>query len=146
RPSPTLIIIDGLDECLALGDQQQVLSLVLSAMEHRLPLRFLICSRPELQIQDRFNQQNLQQFTKSISLNNDLNVDQDIETMLRDEFRKIRNSERCKHMVFPDPWPTQNDMKTLVYKSSGQFIYPSTILKFINDLDSHPCHQLLFIL
>ncbi|KAF9261604.1 hypothetical protein L218DRAFT_973926 [Marasmius fiardii PR-910] len=124
--SPTLVIIDGLDECIAIDEQQQVLSIVLLAMAKKLPLQFLICSRPEPQIRERFNQQDLRQYTESISLDGSLNVNRDIETMLQDEFKKIRNSERCSHMVFPDPWPTQGTIEILVDKSSGQFIYPAT--------------------
>ncbi|KAF9259867.1 kinase-like protein [Marasmius fiardii PR-910] len=49
-------------------------------------------------------------------------------------------------MDFPNPWPTQADLETLVDRSSGQFIYPATILKFIDDKHSHPCEQLQLIL
>ncbi|KAF9263185.1 hypothetical protein L218DRAFT_831810, partial [Marasmius fiardii PR-910] len=130
KAPPTLVIIDGLDECHSTSDQQQVLSLVVSAMQHKLPIRFLICSHPESHIRDQFNQQNLRQFTTSILLDGDLTVNQDIETMLRDEFRKIRNSERCKHMIFPTPWPMQGDIETLVEKAGGQFSYASVVVKF----------------
>ncbi|KAF9254771.1 hypothetical protein L218DRAFT_1009307 [Marasmius fiardii PR-910] len=143
---PQLVIIDGLDECLDITEQQQVLSLVLLAMGHKLPVRFFICSCPEPQIQGRFNQENLSQFTKFMSLNGDPNANSDIAIMLCTEFRRIRNSERCKHIVFPDPWPSQWDLQRLVDKSSGQFIYPATILKFIDHQDYHPYIQLQYIL
>ncbi|KAF9256680.1 hypothetical protein L218DRAFT_881225, partial [Marasmius fiardii PR-910] len=48
--APSLVIIDGLDECLHPLDQEEVLSLALLAMKEKLPLHFLICSRPEPQI------------------------------------------------------------------------------------------------
>ncbi|KAF9259725.1 hypothetical protein L218DRAFT_843551, partial [Marasmius fiardii PR-910] len=128
--SSTLVIIDGLDECVATNEQQQILSLMLQIMRLKLPIHFLVCSCPELQIQDRFNQEDLSQFTKFMSLNGDPNVNQDIEIMLHTEFSKICRSSRCKRMVFPDPWPSKRDLQTLVDKSSGQFIYAATILKF----------------
>ncbi|KAF9259097.1 hypothetical protein L218DRAFT_840861, partial [Marasmius fiardii PR-910] len=127
-----LVIIDGLDECVATREQQQVLSLLLQVMEHRLPIRFLVCSRPEPKIQDRFNQEDLHQFTKFMSLNGDPNVNKDIKTMLHAEFSKIRNSSQCRGMVFPDPWPSKADLQRLVDKASGQYIYPAIILKFID--------------
>ncbi|KAF9256763.1 hypothetical protein L218DRAFT_839511, partial [Marasmius fiardii PR-910] len=127
--SSTLVIIDGLDECVESREQQQVLSLVLQATEQRLPVRFLVCSRPEPLIQHRFNQ-DLHQFTKFMSLNGDPDVNRDIETMLCTEFSKIHNSSWCRGMVFPDPWPPTTDLQRLVDKSSGQFLYPTTILKF----------------
>ncbi|KAF9255337.1 hypothetical protein L218DRAFT_1035842, partial [Marasmius fiardii PR-910] len=64
-----LIVIDGLVECVAVDEQQQVLSLVSAAVKEKLPLHFLICSRPEPPIYDRFNQDDLNPYTRSISLN-----------------------------------------------------------------------------
>ncbi|KAF9261598.1 hypothetical protein L218DRAFT_836824, partial [Marasmius fiardii PR-910] len=129
---PSLVVIDGLDECLADNGQQQVLSFLSLAMTKNLPLRFLICSRPEPEIQQRFNQQGeLHHFTKTISLDADQKAYDDIEHMLQMEFKKIQDDIRCKQMVFPNPWPDPHDLKKLVEKSSGQFIYPSTVIKFV---------------
>ncbi|KAF9263205.1 hypothetical protein L218DRAFT_838052, partial [Marasmius fiardii PR-910] len=143
---PSLVIIDGLDECPEPLHQKEVLSLVLSAMNQQLPISFLICSRPEPQIREGFNEEGLARFTKFILLDGDPNVNQDIEAMLCQEFDKIRKSDRCKHMDFPDPWPTQDDLNTLVEKSSGQFAYPATVIKSVGDKRSHPCKQLQLIL
>ncbi|KAF9263195.1 hypothetical protein L218DRAFT_831388, partial [Marasmius fiardii PR-910] len=126
---PSLVIIDGLDECLKPIEQKEVLSLALFAMRKQLPISFLICSRPEPQIREGFNEEGLAWFTKFILLDDDPIVNQDIEAMLCQEFDKIRNSDRCKHMDFPHPWPTQADLNTLVKKSSGQFAYPATVIK-----------------
>ncbi|KAF9260957.1 hypothetical protein L218DRAFT_827068, partial [Marasmius fiardii PR-910] len=128
--SPALLIIDGLDECIATDEQQQVLSLVILAMKKRLPLRFLICSRPEPQIRERFNRGDLRHYTESISLDGNLNANHDVEVMLRREFKNIRTSDRCRHVAFPDPWPTEGDIEMLVDHSGGQFIYPTTVIKF----------------
>ncbi|KAF9260964.1 hypothetical protein L218DRAFT_871320, partial [Marasmius fiardii PR-910] len=127
---PALVVIDGLDECLAAYEQQQVLSLAVLAMKKKLPMQFLICSRPEPQIRERFNRKDLRRFTESISLDGNLNANRDIEVMLRNEFKNICMSECCSHRVFPDPWPTEGDLEMLVDHSSGQFIYPTTVIKF----------------
>ncbi|KAF9267030.1 hypothetical protein L218DRAFT_955504 [Marasmius fiardii PR-910] len=72
--SSTLVIIDGLDECLSVSEQERVLSLVQSAMEKKLPVRFLICSRLEPEIQKIFNGDGLRQYMEMISLDsNDSN-------------------------------------------------------------------------
>ncbi|KAF9254195.1 hypothetical protein L218DRAFT_938799 [Marasmius fiardii PR-910] len=65
----SLVIIDGLDECLKPLDQKDVLSLALLAMKEQLPIHFLICSHPEPQIPEAFHQEDLHQFTKHVSLN-----------------------------------------------------------------------------
>ncbi|KAF9254270.1 hypothetical protein L218DRAFT_1009884 [Marasmius fiardii PR-910] len=124
---PSLVIIDGLDECLKPIEQKEVLSLALATMKERLPISFLICSCPEPQIREAFNQEGLGQFIKRVTLNGDPNANQDIRVMLCKGFNKICN-------------------KRLVDKASGQFIYPATILKFIDDEDSNPCYQLQLIL
>ncbi|KAF9263194.1 hypothetical protein L218DRAFT_829531, partial [Marasmius fiardii PR-910] len=127
---PPLVIIDGLDECLKPVEQKQVLSLALLALEEKLPIHFLICSQPEPQIQEGFNQYHLHQFTKTVSLDNVSNVKPDIRTMLHNGLNKIRNSDRCKHLKFPNPWPSWLDLEILVDRSSDQSIYLATFLRF----------------
>ncbi|KAF9260160.1 hypothetical protein L218DRAFT_621643 [Marasmius fiardii PR-910] len=69
--SSTLIILDGLDECSSVKEQEQVLSLVLIAMEKKLPIRFLISSRPTQHLRRQFDKPELRQHTKIISLDSD---------------------------------------------------------------------------
>ncbi|KAF9260170.1 hypothetical protein L218DRAFT_1079541 [Marasmius fiardii PR-910] len=69
--SSTLIILDGLDECGSVKDQECALSLVVSAMEKRLPIRFLISSRPTDHLRNQFDEPDLRQHTKILSLDND---------------------------------------------------------------------------
>ena len=55
-----LIIIDGLDECHDKVTQQSILRLLCETITfHKLPLRFLIGSRPESHIRDSFDQESL---------------------------------------------------------------------------------------
>ncbi|KAF9264443.1 hypothetical protein L218DRAFT_844896, partial [Marasmius fiardii PR-910] len=130
RASATLIVIDGLDECISPKEQKIVLSLISMAIKEKLPLRFLICSRPEASIRGCFNGSDLHPFTKYVSLDGDPNVNRDIIHMLTEELKKIRSSERCHYLEFPDSWPTAAELAILVDKASGQFIYPATVIKF----------------
>ncbi|KAF9260175.1 hypothetical protein L218DRAFT_622087 [Marasmius fiardii PR-910] len=72
--SSTLIILDGLDECGSDSEQERVLSLVLSAMEKKLPVRFLICSRPTEHLRQQFDKPDLHRYTRILSLDNDANT------------------------------------------------------------------------
>ena len=45
-------------------------------------------------------------------------------------------------MTISRPWPSDNEVKFLADKSGGQFIYATTVLKFIDDEDSRPVDQL----
>ena len=55
-----LVIIDGLDECNDKATQQEILRLLCETITvHKLPLRFLIGSRPEFHIRVSFDQESL---------------------------------------------------------------------------------------
>ncbi|KAK1228826.1 hypothetical protein PQX77_008121 [Marasmius sp. AFHP31] len=73
---PNLVIIDGLDECGDERAQQRVLSMIQSAFltSPDLPLRFLICSRPEAWLQEAFADDSLSRLSKSIPLTNNSNL------------------------------------------------------------------------
>ncbi|KAK1221614.1 hypothetical protein PQX77_015580 [Marasmius sp. AFHP31] len=73
-PVPTVIIIDGLDECGDEETQLRILFTIQSAYERvpHFPLRFLICSRPEAWIQEAFADNPLLHLSKKIALDNPL--------------------------------------------------------------------------
>ena len=65
---PYLVIIDGLDECRDKATQQSILRLLCETITvHRLPLRFLIGSRPESHIRDSFDQESLYIVTRRVT-------------------------------------------------------------------------------
>ncbi|KAF9259449.1 hypothetical protein L218DRAFT_665442 [Marasmius fiardii PR-910] len=70
----TLVIMDGLD-CLQIAEQKVVLEFVSLAMEKKLPLRFLICSRPKRHLEELCYKTGLHRFTKHISLDDQTDVD-----------------------------------------------------------------------
>ncbi|KDR77877.1 hypothetical protein GALMADRAFT_65493, partial [Galerina marginata CBS 339.88] len=128
--TPT-IIIDGLDECHDSDVQHTILSLIAKALTvSRIPVRFLIASRPEYWIREIFDGVPLVDITQRISLSNSRNVDKDIRKFLEEEFEKIyaKNASIMSHVL--KPWPSSTVMNRLVYNASGQFIYASTVLKF----------------
>jgi len=129
---PKLIILDGLDEC---GDHRSVLQVILAAVNrHNLPFSFLIASRPEQKIREAFDEFTVVLITMRLVLDNKYLPDEDIRTFLMSRFRDIKQ-RHPSHTTLP-PWPSKLDIERLVQKSSGQFIYASTVIKFI---DSH-CH------
>jgi len=129
---PKLVIIDGLDECGEPKDQQYLLE-VLSTMAKRLsyPLLFLVASRPEQIIRDTFNRDPLRGVTTRLALDDAYEPDSDIRRFLRSKFDKIRQSHPAGGDL-PNPWPSIEELKRLVEKSSGQFIYASTVIKFVD--------------
>ncbi|KAJ7813252.1 hypothetical protein B0H13DRAFT_2468821 [Mycena leptocephala] len=137
-----VVVIDGLDECEGQKVQQEILCLIGRAVtEQQLPLRFLIASRPESHIREIFTG----------ALNNihcPLNVEQsfqDVRRYLFDEFARIHRDHRATMARVPYPWPTPEIIKNLVNKSSGYFIYASTVIKFIDDTKFRPTERLAII-
>ena len=66
---PTIIIIDGLDECENLNSQRDILTLIGQVtMDPNVAIRFIIASRPEHQIGDMFNKEPLFSRTRRLVL------------------------------------------------------------------------------
>jgi NACHT domain len=141
-----LVIIDGLDECQDKAIQQSILQLLCEMITvHKLPLRFLIGSRPECHIRDSFDQECLYTITRRVVLDETFDPGRDIEAFLRDGFVKIS----AKHSILShvkQPWPDQGIIDLLVQRSSGQFIYAATVLKFVGADFCSPTKQLALIM
>ncbi|KAM6503522.1 hypothetical protein JOM56_000465 [Amanita muscaria] len=139
--STRVIIIDGLDECSDVKLQERILKIIGNAVaDTRFPLHFLISSRPEAHIQDFFDQ--FQYPTLHIDLANVDDALRDIETYLTSEFVRIAVEQKLD----PRVWPAQGIIDTLVSKSSGQFVYASTVMKSIGDKYENAAAQLDVIL
>ncbi|KAJ7196470.1 hypothetical protein GGX14DRAFT_574797 [Mycena pura] len=133
-----VVVIDGLDECKDPNIQQRILLLISRAVDkQQLPIRFLVASRPEPHICEIF----------SGALNGihcPVNVEQsfeDVRRYLLDEFTRIHDEHKTMAMV-PYPWPSQKMVDDLVQKSSGYFIYASTVVKFIDNKNCRPGERL----
>ena len=138
-----LIIIDGLDECTDEMEQLDVLSAINNALTTSdLPLRFFITSRPEFHIQTRFERTDLQSATVHFVLDMDNTATQDIATYLKTEFSRIRQ----ERFIRESPWPPEGAIQSLAERASGQFIYASTIIKFLDDRHFQPQERLCVVL
>ncbi|KAG7100038.1 hypothetical protein E1B28_001824 [Marasmius oreades] len=144
---PDLVIIDGLDECSDAAAQCRVLSIIFSTYSKQplhSPLRYLICSRPESWIRQEFCQFN--RLTKHIELNDSFHPQYDIEVYFHQQFQEIRRDPNYSEVEFPDPWPSFYYVQLLIDKADGQFIYASTVIKFIKAAYTLPTDQLHIIL
>ena len=141
-----LVIIDGLDECHDETTQQSILRLLCKAITvHKLPLRFLIGSRPEYHIRHCFDEESLDTVTQRVVLDETFNPERDIQVFLQDGFAKIcaKNSVLAR---VKQPWPGEKIIDLLVRRSSGQFIYAATVLKFVGANYCNPRNQLALVL
>ena len=146
---PTVIVIDGLDECEGESIQSYILQTFGSVFQHGVfPICFVISSRPEPWIRAEFDYGQLARNTWQISLDQTPEVDEDVRTSLESGFADILNNpaHRQSMMNVPMPWPSPEDIDKLVDWSSGQFIYSTTILKFVGDPNFRPTDRLRIIL
>ena len=146
RPAPKLIIIDGLDECADPKAQKYILqALGAAATQLNVSVRFLVASRPEQVIRTSFNASTLGCMTIGVPLDETYQPDADIKTFLNSRFSEIRRDHPSRAFL-PKIWPPKGAVETLVTKSSGQFIYASTVMKFIESHHHWPNHRLNIIL
>ncbi|KAF8997197.1 hypothetical protein BDQ17DRAFT_1411513 [Cyathus striatus] len=143
------IIIDGLDECIGEEIQVAIMQMLARAVRYDgFPLGIFITSRPELHLQEVFNTKEIIFATNIISLDCIPGVLQDIRMVLQSGFSRIQNNPRFKKALKPvlRPWPSADNIEKLVQRSSGQFIYTATVLKYISSPDHNPASQLEIVL
>ena len=143
---PFLIVIDGLDECTEPKAQIQVLDAFHNAhSQGRLPspLRVLVASRPEPQIVSSFHLQSIG--THLLALDNTYHPNHDIRLFLNDKFKEIAATHLYSNTI-PSGWPGDDIIEVLVDKSSGQFIYASTVVKYVSSVRHRPTKQLEVVL
>ena len=143
---PTLIVIDGLDECAGLDVQDEIVRIIGDSVKQlRLPLRFLIASRPEPNLCEAFEKLQCRLSKDSLStliLTEDELTRRDIKTFFEGKFSELR----ARHSYLAAEWPGPDTILLLVDKASGQFVYATTIIIYISSLDDRPDDRLDIIL
>jgi NACHT domain len=141
-----LVIIDGLDECHDKATQQMIIRLLCETITfHKLPLRFLIGSRPESHIRASFDKESLYTITHRVVLDETFDPGRDIRVFLQDGFAKLcADNSILSHVE--QPWPNEGIIDLLVQRSSGQFIYAATVLKFVRADFCSPTKRLALVL
>ncbi|KAF5324340.1 hypothetical protein D9619_011193 [Psilocybe cf. subviscida] len=135
---PLMLLIDGLDECDSESkrSQQQILRAFDKVLaEHPSLFCLLVASRDEPQITMAFNQ--IASQLLPLYLDSKYSPDRDIRVFVNDEFKKVRKTHALAHTLDAS-WPSVEDLNFIVDKSSGQFIYAATVMRFISDSAASP--------
>ncbi|KAJ7840243.1 hypothetical protein B0H13DRAFT_1488992, partial [Mycena leptocephala] len=141
-----VIVIDGLDECADRKFQQQILHLWIAAIRiHQLPIRLLIVSRPEPHIREVFETDETFAICRHLDLPANKSAYDDIRTYFCDEFSRIHSEYSLRGIDLGTAWPDPEAVDQLVTKSSGIFIYATTVIRFIDDEYSHPVDRLALV-
>ncbi|KAF8812054.1 hypothetical protein BYT27DRAFT_7088237 [Phlegmacium glaucopus] len=143
---PRLIVIDGLDECQDSRAQTSIIHVFSQLILHyKLPFAILFASRAEYHIRAAFQDDQFKGSLISIPLDDTYRPDADIREFLSIRFREIRDKHPLK-LAIPDPWPSIEAIEELVKISSGQFIYASTVIKYVDSHRHRPTDRLNVIL
>ena len=142
-PSSFVLVIDALDESGRQEDIQTLLQLLREVKDlHTVQLRVLVTSRPETPIQLGFYaipgdmHEDFMLHTISPTV-----VQHDINIFLRHELNKIGKSRSLAL-----DWPGEQMLEILVERSSGLFIYATTICRFVQDPKWLPAKRLGIVL
>jgi hypothetical protein len=139
---PMLVVIDGLDECDDKDAIAEFVGILLHASQDRqFPFLFLLTGRAENHILQMFSPPESQLLTYSLALQ-DFDAHADIHTFLQSRFSTVLNQNPRLMRGVQLPWPSAPDIEGLVEKSSGLFIFASTMVDFITDGRGAPQRKL----
>ena len=129
---PKVIVLDGLDECGDPESQRYILKVLMNLInKHSIPFSFILASRPEQHIREAFDVKLLSSLTTRLVLDNKYHPDGDIRMFLQSNFQDIKDRHPSRTQL-PSSWPSDEEVERLVQKASGQFIYASTVTKFVD--------------
>jgi len=141
-----VVIIDALDECVDDQPASAILS-VLGRLVSKLPLvKFFITGRPEPRIRSGSRLPLLEPFTQIFLLHevDPTSVGSDIRLYLTEKL--TATAKRRSGLDLPEAWPSDEDIAVLVKKSSGLFIFASTVARFIESEHHEPRERLRLII
>ena len=140
--TPTLIIIDALDEC----KDEEPASAILSILSHHVneipDVKFFITGRPEPRIRSGFRLRSFLPITEVLKLHKVKSevVNHNIKLFFQTKLTDLAESRSdCDSM---GDWPTSSDINILCKKAAGFFVYASTVVKFVTSGNRGPTIQL----
>jgi len=143
--TPTLIIIDALDECKDKEPASAILSILSRYMDQISNVKFFITGRPEPRIRSGFRLQSLTPITEVLKLHEvkPEAVDGDIALFFRTQLASL--TQNRSDLDLTEDWPSPSDINTLCKKAAGFFIYASTVVKFVASEGDLPTERLSLI-
>ncbi|KAF4609648.1 hypothetical protein D9613_012009 [Agrocybe pediades] len=99
-------------------------------------IQIFVAGRPEYDITQSFESKFLKAIHTrlSLDLDSESDVESDIKLYLSDQFEQIKDDCNNSSFFWPklnQSWPGEEVIQELVWKSSGQFIYAATVIRYI---------------
>ena len=141
-----VIVVDALDECIDDQPASALLSVLGRYVKDLPSVKFFITGRPEPLIRTGFRLPLLEPITQIFLLHEvELSdVNEDIRLYLQAKLTAI--AKRRSEFDVSHPWPCDQDLTTLTKKSSGLFIFASTLARFIGSEHHEPDERLHLII
>ncbi|TEB30956.1 hypothetical protein FA13DRAFT_505578 [Coprinellus micaceus] len=137
-----IIIVDGFDECRERTEHGKnsvrihLLDLLRKMATSSRHFLVVVANRPEVDIRTSFVSPLYRSVAHILRLQDDDGTSE-IRDYFCDEFRDIRETHPVRDSI-PLNWPTEDILEPLVNKSSGSYIYPSTVIKYIRNPRRNP--------
>ncbi|KAF4609753.1 hypothetical protein D9613_012030 [Agrocybe pediades] len=146
-----VVVIDGLDECVDHSSQKAILTGLADSVRQLHPyIRILVVSRPEHGIKLSFGSKNLKGVHDLLllDLHNENEAGTDIKLYLCERFAQVKDEfdNRTSGRNLDASWPGEEYIQELVAKSSGQFIYAATVVRYVESTRHRPDHRLDIVL
>jgi len=141
-----VIVVDALDECGNLDDQRRVIAALAEVLfDGSFPFLCLLSSRFDRSIEKEISTLSAYIHNEIILGKNMASEDADIGAYLCASIHRIRGQHPFGERI-PEWWPTQSDLQTIIVRSGGQFIYASTVIRYLDSPKHNPCERLRDIL
>jgi hypothetical protein len=133
-----IIVIDAIDECFTLWIVESLIRTILDGVAD-IPLKFFITSRTEDWIKATFRR-NVASGLKIFILHDvaKQDVQSDIQRYLEWTLSEIANSRGYSG----DDWPPEEEVRILLTRSDGLFIYAATAVRYVGYRDANPRKRL----
>ncbi|KAJ7636401.1 hypothetical protein FB45DRAFT_1055828 [Roridomyces roridus] len=142
-----ILVLDGLDECEDHAAQMMLLeSLIGAVRSQQVPVHILICSHSESHLRELFEASENANICRGFQIRPDDSACADISLYLTKEFARIQRVHARREITLDADWPGKDTIQQLVHRSSGTFIYASTIVRYVDDEYSHPANRLDLVL
>ncbi|KAK7026694.1 hypothetical protein VNI00_015567 [Paramarasmius palmivorus] len=141
---PNLLIVDGLDECVDIDEQERVLELLrmLLATPTFPSWIILLCSWPEPPIHDALHHPNFKGHLVSYDMNTSDELNRDIIQYLKDGFSCLRRKYRRVLGIQGATRPGNHVINELVGRADKQMIFAVTVIKYIDTREELPQDRL----
>ncbi|KAF8228359.1 hypothetical protein L208DRAFT_1460228 [Tricholoma matsutake] len=132
------IVIDAVDECTDLRLASSLIQLILSSVSD-LPLKIFIASREETPIHNAFHSYPKVWTPLYLHEVKEDVIKHDIHQYLETSLSDIKN---CFPGDNSNAWPSPSDISMLLDRCGTLFIYASTVIRYINDIDGNYWYRL----